>query len=200
MTDPRRRLPGVDRLLASHAFEELRASVSDERLVCHLRVVLEEARDSLSQGADADSLGEAYFLVAVRARLEAEEAPSLRRVINATGVILHTNLGRSPLAAEALDAMGAVGPGYSNLEFDLERGDRGSRYDHCARLVALLTGAEDGLVVNNAAAALMLALNSVAREGGVTVSRGELIEIGGGFRIPEVVQAGRGKTHDALVS
>jgi L-seryl-tRNA(Ser) seleniumtransferase len=108
-------------------------------------------------------------------------------VINATGVVLHTNLGRAPLAEEALEAMARAGRGYTNLEYDLGEGRRGSRYAHCADLLAELAEAEAGLVVNNAAAGLMLALNTVARDRGVVVSRGELVEIGGGFRIPEIL-------------
>jgi L-seryl-tRNA(Ser) seleniumtransferase len=114
-------------------------------------------------------------------------------VINATGVILHTNLGRAPLAESVREAMARAGAGYSNLEYDLSRGERGSRYDHCVRLVTELTGSEDALVVNNNAAAVTLALNTLALGGQVLVSRGELVEIGGGFRIPEILsRAGAG--------
>jgi L-seryl-tRNA(Ser) seleniumtransferase len=108
--------------------------------------------------------------------------------VNATGVVLHTNLGRAPLAAAAVEAMVAAAQDYTNLEYDLERGERGSRYVHCASLLAELTGADAALVVNNAAAALVLALNTLARGRGVLVSRGELVEIGGGFRIPEMLE------------
>ena len=125
-------------------------------------------------------------------RLHAEvrraSAPSLRPLINATGVVLHTNLGRAPLAAEALRAMKAAA-GYGNVEFDLESGLRGSRYAHCADLIKEVTGAEDALVVNNGAGAMALALTAFAHGKGVVVSHGELVEIGGGFRIPEVVEA-----------
>jgi L-seryl-tRNA(Ser) seleniumtransferase len=109
-------------------------------------------------------------------------------VINATGVVLHTNLGRAPLAAAAREAMTRAALGYDNLEMDLETGRRGSRYGHCTELLVELTGAPAALVVNNAAAALLLALNSFARGRGVVVSRGELVEIGGGFRIPEILE------------
>lgn len=112
----------------------------------------------------------------------------LRRVINATGVILHTNLGRAPLAASALDRIIEVSRGYSNLEFDLEKGERGLRYDHVRDIICRLTGAEDALVVNNNAAAVLLVLNTLALGGEAIVSRGELIEIGGEFRIPEVME------------
>ena len=115
-------------------------------------------------------------------------SPSLRRVVNATGVVLHTNLGRAPLATEARRAMTAAA-GYGNVEFDLDSGGRGSRYEHCTRLIRELTGAEDALAVNNNAGAVALALTAFASGRGVAVSHGELVEIGGGFRIPEVVEA-----------
>jgi L-seryl-tRNA(Ser) seleniumtransferase len=111
----------------------------------------------------------------------------LKRLVNATGVILHTNLGRAPLCPEALDRILEVGQGYSNLEFDLERGERGLRYDHVSRLICVLTGAEDALIVNNNAAAVLLVLNTLAERREAIVSRGELIEIGGEFRIPDVM-------------
>ena len=125
---------------------------------------------------------------------------SLRRVINATGVVLHTNLGRAPLAAVALDAIDRVARGFSNLEYDVARGERGSRYSHCAALLRELTGAEDALVVNNCAAALVLVLNTLADGRTAIVSRGELIEIGGSFRIPDIMEqerrAARRSRHD----
>jgi L-seryl-tRNA(Ser) seleniumtransferase len=121
-------------------------------------------------------------------RLNTRLRPSLRPVINATGVIIHTNLGRAPLSAEARAAMEAVALGYSNLEYDLEAGQRGSRYAHAEQILCRLTGAEAALVVNNNAAALLLILMALAREREVIMSRGQLVEIGGGFRIPDVMR------------
>ncbi len=182
--DPRRALPGVDRLLerpwCRDAIERHgRAWVTDR-----LRDALERVRS----GGVAAPLGDRSVQEVCEAEIERASRPSLERVINATGVVLHTNLGRAPLARQARDAM-ARASGYGNLEFDLADGGRGSRYDHCARPLARLTGAEDAVVVNNCAGALALALAAVARGGDVVVSNGELVEIGGGFRIPEVVAA-----------
>ena len=143
-------------------------------------------RDILTNNAAAPS--EKEILALILQRIEKLSSYRLRPVINATGVILHTNLGRAPLCREALNNLIAVGRGYSNVEFDLEKGKRGSRYDHLRDLLRELTGAEDAIVVNNKAAAVLLALNSMAAGKEVVVSRGELIEIGGEFRIPEVME------------
>ena len=123
------------------------------------------------------------------AEVEAMLAASLRRVINATGVILHTNLGRAPLAAEAAAEMAETATRYSNLEYDVARGERGKRDVHTARLAAEMAGAESAIVVNNNAAAVFLVLNTLAKDAEVVVSRGELIEIGDGFRIPDIMSA-----------
>jgi L-seryl-tRNA(Ser) seleniumtransferase len=131
--------------------------------------------------------GAGWFAARVAERLAKVERPSLRPVINATGVVLHTNLGRAPLAGAARAAVEGVARSFSKLEYDLEVGERGSRYDHCAELLMELTGAESALVVNNNAAALVLALNTLAAGRAAVVSRGELVEIGGAFRIPEIM-------------
>ena len=141
----------------------------------------------MPEALQADVEDPQLYAVGVEERLRVSATPSLRAVINGTGVILHTNLGRAPLADSALDAMASVARGYANLEYDLEAGTRGSRYDHCTALLRELTGAGGALVSNNGAAALILALRTMAFGRNVLVSRGELVEIGGGFRIPEIL-------------
>jgi len=168
-----RDLPSVD---------ELTRGVDDPLAVGGARTVLDRAREEIRAGLDPGDL---------QARVQDELArmrrPSLRRVLNATGIVVHTNLGRAPLAAEALERVVEVARGYSNLEYSLEDGRRGSRQDHVASILRRLTGAEAALVVNNNAAAVLLALAALAEGREVLVSRGELIEIGDGFRIPEVL-------------
>ena len=173
-----RSLPSVDRLLA-----DPRLAGSPRPLaLAAARAALERARDAIRAGTDPGDPVEATL-----AALALSTRPSLRRVLNATGVLVHTNLGRAPLAPAALERVVEVGGSYSNLEYDLDRGARGSRQDHLGDLLRRLTGAEAALVVNNNAAAVMLALAALAEGRDVLVSRGELIEIGDGFRIPEVL-------------
>jgi L-seryl-tRNA(Ser) seleniumtransferase len=194
MSDPRRSIPSVERLLTSEAFAALlqrwdRAVVTDV-----LRGELAALRAS-PNGApietDAESLA-----ARVSSAVERLAAGSIVRVINATGVILHTNLGRAPLAESAILSLQAAAGGYSNLEYDTASGSRGSRYTHCRALLQHLTGAEDALVVNNNAAALVLALNTLARGLDAVVSRGELVEIGGAFRIPEIMARSGARLHE----
>ena len=173
-----RGLPSVDVLLR----DERLAAESRPLALAAVRAALERAREELRAGLDPGDL-----VVRALAELAAVRRPALRRVLNATGVIVHTNLGRAPLAAAALERVAAVGAGYSNLEYDLAEGARGSRQDHLAPLLRRLTGAESALVVNNNAAAVLLALAAIAEGREVLVSRGELIEIGDGFRIPDVL-------------
>jgi L-seryl-tRNA(Ser) seleniumtransferase len=180
--NPLRDLPSVDKLLAD---ERLRAAVDahgHELALQAARGALARAREEIKTGFEPGDL-------AARAAAELERlvAPRLRRVINCTGVVVHTNLGRAPLAPEALARVHDVARGYSNLEYDLDGGARGSRQDHLGELLRGLTGAEAALVVNNNAAAVFLALAAVAEGREVVVSRGELIEIGDGFRIPDVL-------------
>jgi len=151
-------------------------------LVSAARSALSRAREELLAGAEPGDLVER-----VESELAAARGARLRRAINATGVIIHTNLGRAPLAREALERVSAIAGGYSNLEYDLGEGGRGSRQDHAAPILRRLTGAEAALIVNNNAAAVLLALAALAEGREVLVSRGELIEIGDGFRIPDVL-------------
>lgn len=183
MPDPRRALPSVNSLLDREAVRALLETAPRQVVTDAVRTAIETARQA-PENAPAD---DAAWVAAVRAEVERAQRPSLRPVLNGTGVVLHTNLGRAPLADAALDAIRTVAAGYSTLEYDLEHGKRGSRYVHCAALLRELTGAEDALVVNNNAAAVVLALNSLAEGREVVVSRGELVEIGGSFRIPDIM-------------
>ena len=166
-------LPSVD---------ELARGVDDPLAVDAARRVIERAREEIRTGSDPGDLGER-----LRAELEGARRPRLRRVLNATGVIVHTNLGRAPLPQAAVERVRATASGYSNLEYDLDAGARGSRQDHVVSVLRRLTGAEGALVVNNNAAAVLLALAALAEGREVVVSRGELLEIGDGFRIPDVL-------------
>ncbi len=173
-----RDLPSVDGLLRD---ERLKGE-PHELAVEAARATLARAREEIAAGREPGPLVEGVLDELGRGR-----KPALRRVLNATGVLVHTNLGRAPLAPAALARVAEVGAGYSNLEYDLEAGERGSRQDHLAALLSRLTGAEAALVVNNNAAAVLLALAALAEGREVVVSRGELIEIGDGFRIPDVL-------------
>ncbi|MEI2689970.1 MAG: L-seryl-tRNA(Sec) selenium transferase [Anaerolineae bacterium] len=182
-----RQLPSVDRLLQHSAVAVARVQVGHDLTVAAARGLLEEARAAMvDQGQPAPALDE--LAQALLARLEAASQPTLQPVINASGVIIHTNLGRAPLSEAAQRAMLLAAEGYSNLEYDLATGQRGSRYLHAVELLRRLTGAEDALVVNNNAGAVLLCLMALARGREVIISRGQLVEIGGGFRIPEVLQ------------
>jgi L-seryl-tRNA(Ser) seleniumtransferase len=183
MSDARRGLPSVSALLEREAIRALLDQAPRPVVVDAVREAIDEARRGTTQPAsDAD------WAVAVSTALSRARRPSLRRVINATGVVLHTNLGRAPLATGALEAATRAATSYTNLEYDIDRGARGSRYVHCVALLRELTGAEDALVVNNNAAALVLVLNTLAMGRSVVISRGELVEIGGSFRIPEIME------------
>jgi L-seryl-tRNA(Ser) seleniumtransferase len=168
-----RDLPSVDELVRGSA---------DPLAVEAARTVLAQARAEIRAGADPGDLG-----ARLHAELASARRPVLRRVLNATGVLVHTNLGRAPLAPQALERVLEVARGYSNLEYDLRDGRRGSRQDHVAAILRRLTGAEGAVVVNNNAGAVLLALAALAEGREVVVSRGELIEIGDGFRIPDVL-------------
>jgi L-seryl-tRNA(Ser) seleniumtransferase len=183
--DPRRRLPAIGTLCADPAARPLSAQYGHDALANALRVVLAEVRGRLMTAPSTPPPAAALLEMAGR-RLADRTRETLFGVINATGVVIHTNLGRAPMAPEAVAAMKAAA-GYGNLEFDLESGRRASRHDHLDGLIAEVTGAEAGLAVNNGAGAVFLALAALAPGAPVIVSRGELIEIGGGFRVPDIV-------------
>ena len=182
MSDPRRGLPSVSALLEREAVRALFDRAPRPVVVDAVREAIADVRRGAVR-PDSD----AEWADAVAVALARAQRPSLRRVINATGVVLHTNLGRAPLASSALEAATRVAASYTNLEYDIDRGARGSRYVHCVALLRELTGAEDALVVNNNAAALVLVLNTLAMGRAVVISRGELVEIGGSFRIPDIM-------------
>jgi L-seryl-tRNA(Ser) seleniumtransferase len=192
MTNYLRNLPSVDQLLQRAAVQDWIPVYGRPLVVEALRAALESARAGYRQGelppdvpilSDADKL-----LEKAQQFLDGWTAPTLVPVINATGVILHTNLGRAPLSSAALEAMQAAARGYSNLEYDLEGGKRGSRLVHAEELLKRLTGVEAALVVNNNAAAVLLALTTLARRRSVVIGRSQLVEIGGGFRVPDVMK------------
>jgi L-seryl-tRNA(Ser) seleniumtransferase len=184
VTDHRRALPSVSALLECAALRPLAVSTARARVTDAVRASIARVRDgSLNMPPDLEG-----WAASVACDISASERLSLRAAINATGVVLHTNLGRAPLAQAALDAVAATAAGFSTLEYDASTGTRGSRYTHCAALLRELTGAEDALVVNNGAAALVLALDTVAAGREAIISRGELVEIGGSFRIHEIVE------------
>ncbi|MDD4860845.1 MAG: L-seryl-tRNA(Sec) selenium transferase [Smithellaceae bacterium] len=184
-------LPKIDEIIGLLEKKDIYRQASREMVREACRDVVQKLRDKILTAADrqlpalsSDTASAARSVEGIIAGLHRYK---LRRLVNATGVILHTNLGRAPLCPEALDRILEVGRGYSNLEFDLDQGVRGLRYDHVSRLICMLTGAEDALIVNNNAAAVLLTLNTLAEHKEAIVSRGELIEIGGEFRIPDVM-------------
>ena len=183
-----RNLPSVDSLLNQPAIASLLDEFARPELVHCIRVVLEQRRKAIL-GGENPGLDMPRFALDIRQMLYRRLQPNLRRVINATGVVLHTNLGRAPLAEEAIEAINEVAAGYSNLEYNLEEGHRGSRYDHLRDLIRELTDAEDALVVNNNAAGTFLALNTLAAGRPTIVSRGQLVEIGGSYRMPDIMAA-----------
>jgi L-seryl-tRNA(Ser) seleniumtransferase len=186
MTKDFRHLPSVDKVLGDARLVAAGESYPHDLLVDLVRESLDRERAAIAAGKQAAVAEE--IAASVAAALEALTAPSLRPVINASGVILHTNLGRAPLSRASLAAMEAVSRSYANLEFDLDSGRRGSRNVHIEGLLCRLTGAEAALVVNNNAAAVLLGLTALARRREVVVSRGQAVEIGGGFRIPDVMR------------
>lgn len=183
--DPRRQLPGVDSLLTHPQLHGFSASIRQDIIVSVIRSELNQARAAIQQGKTVPEVDK--FAAICAHRLNSLLTPSIKKVINATGVILHTGLGRAPLSKHAQQAI-VNSAEYCNLEFDLERGDRGDRQTHLHDLLVAITGAEDALVVNNNAAAVYLTLNTLAHRREAIVSRGQLIEIGGSFRLPDIMK------------
>src|SRR5712691_7123386 len=181
-----RLLPSIDEILQSATGQRLIIQYSRTMTLRALRATLARARADIRHGAACPSFEE--LLATAEQILQREQQPHLRPLINATGVIINTNLGRAPLSQEALQAVQQVAGGYSNLEYELEAGERGSRHTHVSALLRELTGAEAALVANNNAAAVLLALSSLAMGSEVIISRGQLVEIGGGFRVPDVMR------------
>ncbi len=186
VTGELRKLPAVDSLLRRAEVNPLVAEFGTGPVTAAARSELDAARHAIRAGAAAPTWEQ--LTERISRSLLAIETPSLRPVINATGVLIHTNLGRTPLSQAAQNAVIELARGYSTLEYDLEAGGRGSRHRHPARLLSELTGAEDAIVVNNNASAVFLALSALCQGREVIVSRGELVEIGGGFRIPDVLR------------
>lgn len=178
-------LPSIEKLTENPAFASFVESLSRPLVVEIVRSTVADFREKLKKG---ESFEEAELVEAALVRLKEKERRALTKVINATGVILHTNLGRAPLSRRSLEKAAELLSGYVNLEFDLETGERGSRGSFVEELFCLLSGAEASLTVNNNAAALYLALSVLAKGRAVVISRGELVQIGGGFKIPEILE------------
>ncbi len=182
-----RKIPQIEQLMQQPEIAACELAWSRSETIDALRAILGEVRDELRSGEPLPDFASAAFAERVRTALEKMREPSLKPLINATGIVIHTNLGRAPLAPAALDAIKSTAAGYTNIEYTLETGKRGSRYDHTRDLLCELTGAEDAIVVNNCAAAVTLCLATFAKDKEVIVSRGELIEIGGSFRVPDII-------------
>jgi len=185
-----KKMPAVDKLLNTHRISKLLESCPREVVINVIRETLEQLRNQIKNETltDENRLKTGKVIDLIEEKLIQTTQPSLRSVINATGVIIHTNLGRSPLAETVLEKLGSFPGGYCNLEYDMNSGKRGSRYIHVESLLKDLTNAEAAMVVNNNAAAVLLCLETIAKGQKVIVSRGQLVEIGGSFRIPDVMR------------
>lgn len=181
-----RAIPSVNLILNTPHLLDLQDEYGHDFCLEAVRIILAEIRDEVNQGQALPD--EAQLIKRISNYLKAESAPSLESLINASGVVLHTNLGRAPLSQSSIEAVSEIGINYSNLEYDLEKGKRGKRDIHAADLLIKLTGAEAALVVNNNAGAVILILAALANRKKVCISRSQLVEIGGGFRIPEVMR------------
>ena len=191
--DMLRSLPAIDRVLREKSLQDLSQQLPQEILSQAVQELIASLRQEILETGETISPERLQPAnIAATAALNCRQIlqPSLRKVINATGTLLHTNLGRAPLSAQSLRAINNVAAGYSNLEFELDNGCRGERYSHVESLLTQLTGAEAALVVNNNSGAVLLALTALGKGREAIVSRGELVEIGGAFRIPEVMEAG----------
>jgi L-seryl-tRNA(Ser) seleniumtransferase len=183
-----RKIPKVDEIMKQEEWRTLLAGYPEKVSKEALRACLDALRLSIREGRTTAIPSPADLIAATRERVLAATTPGLRRVVNGTGIIIHTNLGRSLLAKAAFESIKNAGFHYSNLEYGLTKGERGDRYEHCTGVLTRLTGAESALVVNNNAAAVYLVLNTFAEGREVIISRGELVEIGGSFRIPDVMK------------
>ncbi len=185
-----RSIPKVDVLLEDEAIQELIAHYSRDTVMEAIHVEMDKLREYIGQCDEEDKAKTQIDLLKehIERTVAAMHTPNMRMVINGTGTILHTNLGRAPISQEHMKRVAAIATGYSNLEYNLEEGRRGERYSHFEKLLCKITGAEAAMAVNNNAAAVMLILSSLAKGGEVVVSRGELVEIGGKFRIPDVME------------
>ncbi len=186
-----RLIPGVDAVLLRDPIQEALLRHPRKLVLEAIRQVLDETRKSILRGepTGAKGIDSSELAGCIAKRIEELARFTLRRAINATGIVIHTNLGRSLLPRQAIERLQMICSGYNNLEYDLERGERGSRYVHAEEILRELTGAEAALVVNNNAGAVFLALNTLAKGREVVVSRGQLVEIGGSFRIPDVMSS-----------
>jgi len=183
-----RKIPKIDLLMKHSEFGKMAEIYGKESLKEALREVVNEIREKIKNGEPVVIPEVEEIIKETEMRIRERTAPTLRKVINATGIIIHTNLGRSILSKKAIQSVIMASSGYTNLEYDLKEGKRGERYVHCSEILRKLTEAEDALIVNNNAAAVYLVLNTLAYEKEVIVSRGELVEIGGSFRIPDVMK------------
>ncbi|MBL8062660.1 MAG: L-seryl-tRNA(Sec) selenium transferase, partial [Anaerolineales bacterium] len=183
-----RDLPSIEGLLQTETSAQLIAQFGRPLTLDALRQTLDEVRARFKAGTLVGLPSNESILTEAESTLTEWTAPTLIPVINATGVILHTNLGRAPLSEATIHAMNVVSRGYSNLEFDLETGKRGSRLIHAESILQKLTGAESALVVNNCASAVLLTLSAIANKKRVVIARSQLVEIGGGFRVPDVMK------------
>ena len=183
-----RSIPNMNELLEDKKIREFQERIGSEQLKKVIRNVLEQVRSEIIEGKTENAIDENHLKERIRKQLEKLTEPDMKKVINATGTILHTNLGRAPISREHIQQILCMASGYSNLEYDLNKGHRGERYSHFDELLCRLTGAEAAMAVNNNAAAVLLMLSALGREKEAIVSRGELVEIGGKFRIPDVME------------